>query len=384
MTPPMSRRPARRIRPALVAQAALVTALLGVAATGDAARLTDRGAAGSTEAAAPAQRDDEAGALGQMGAGQEGDGDGEPGEGRATLPPPGEDILEDTPEEGNSPSPHSPTLLQEPDAVLEESMTQLLGGDMDVPVYSPVRMSVSVLALDTGVTAGYGADSFDTASIVKVDILAALLLQTQDTGRELTDPEREMAEEMITASDNDAADRLWSAIGGQAGLDAANARLGLTETQAGSGGTWGLTQTTSADQIALLRAVYGAGSDSGSYMDSGSILDTSSRTYIPEPMDSGSVLDADSRAYIQELMGSVISEQQWGISAASEGMFELKNGWLPRSQTGLWDVNSIGRVTVEGESYLVAVVSDGHPTQADGIATVEAAAQAAVDAVSGR
>ncbi|MGP3969365.1 serine hydrolase [Streptomyces sp. 6N223] len=347
MTPPIPRRLARRIRPAVAAQAALATALLGVAATGDAARLMPASEpVGSAEAAAQAQRDGQEGQAGEVGGEERGD---EPGAGQATQPPP----------EGDGPpeqdSPNSPALLEEPDAVLEEAMTRLLDGESEVPVYSPVRLSVSVLALDTGLAAGYGSESFDTASIVKVDILAALLLQAQDAGRELTDAERELAEAMIVASDNDAADSLWWSIGGPSGLDAANRRLGLTETRAGSGGTWGLTQTTSADQIALLRAVYGG----------------------------DSALDTGSRAYIQELMGSVISEQQWGISAASGGEFELKNGWLPRSQTGLWDVNSIGRVTVEGASYLVAVVSDGHASQADGIAAVEAAARAAVDAVSG-
>ncbi|TDC61653.1 hypothetical protein E1283_35275 [Streptomyces hainanensis] len=81
-------------------------------------------------------------------------------------------------------------------------------------------------------------------------------------------------------------------------------------------------------------------------------------------------------------MAAVVPDQQWGISAAADGGFELKNGWLPRSQTELWDINSIGRVTSGGTSYLVAVVSDGHAAFEDGIAVVEAAARAAVEAVT--
>ncbi|GAB2855238.1 hypothetical protein GCM10027074_22800 [Streptomyces deserti] len=58
--------------------------------------------------------------------------------------------------------------------------------------------------------------------------------------------------------------------------------------------------------------------------------------------------------------------------------FALKNGWLPRSTTGLWDVNSVGRVTVDGRDRLVAVLSNGNATKAAGIALIEAAATAAV------
>jgi beta-lactamase class A len=218
-----------------------------------------------------------------------------------------------------------------------------------------VRLSVSVTALESGVSATYGDQRFDTASIVKVDVLVALLLAAQDEGRELATQERSLAEAMIRRSDNAAANTLWWEIGGESGLDAANDRLGLTTTTGGADGLWGLTQTTSADQVALLRAVYGE----------------------------DSALAPASQRYVQKLMGSVVTGQRWGISAASDGEFELKNGWLPRSQTGLWDVNSIGRVVAGGQAYLVAVVSDGHTTQADGIAAVEAAARAAVAAVDG-
>lgn len=73
-----------------------------------------------------------------------------------------------------------------------------------------------------------------------------------------------------------------------------------------------------------------------------------------------------------------------GVSAAADGSgWALKNGWLPRSTTGLWDVNSIGRVTVDGHAYLVAVLSKGNSTQAKGISLVEAAAKAAVSVFTG-
>lgn len=71
-----------------------------------------------------------------------------------------------------------------------------------------------------------------------------------------------------------------------------------------------------------------------------------------------------------------------GVSAAADGSkWALKNGWLARSTTGLWDVNSIGRVTGEdGDTYLVAVLSKGSTTQTKGISLIEAAAKAGVAA----
>ncbi|MBL1085279.1 hypothetical protein JK359_25460 [Streptomyces actinomycinicus] len=222
-----------------------------------------------------------------------------------------------------------------------------------VTVPSGAGVSVAVLEPVSGERAVYGDAAFDTASIVKVDILAALLLQAQDAGRGLTGAEQAYATKMIENSDNTSATELWHTIGRAAGLDAANERFGLTGTSGGEGGLWGLTQTTAADQLVLLRQVFGADSK----------------------------LSAASRAYVQGLMEGVEADQRWGVSAAARGgSWALKNGWLPRSTTGLWDVNSIGRVTVDGTGYLVAVLSKGTGTLEQGITLVEAAAGAALAA----
>ncbi|MFE6898940.1 serine hydrolase [Streptomyces sp. NPDC057717] len=230
------------------------------------------------------------------------------------------------------------------------------------------RVSVAVAALD-GATDGAvydGTSAFDTASIVKVDILSALLLLAQDAGRELTPQERAYATAMIENSDNASATALWEAIGGADGLDAANLTLGLTGTRAGAGGEWGLTQTTAEDQLTLLRAVFGTESAEGA-----------------EGADSG--LSEASRAYVAGLMGRIASDQRWGVSAAADSasVCALKNGWLPRSATGLWDINSVGRVSVGGKRYLVSVLSDGNTTKEAGVALVEGAAKAAVAVLTG-
>lgn len=122
-----------------------------------------------------------------------------------------------------------------------------------VEVPDGAEVAVAVLDAESGASASYGDGRFDTASIVKVDILAALLLRAQDEGRRLTAVEKSYATAMIEHSDNASASALWRTIGQADGLDAANERFGLTRTEGGDGTLWGLTQTTAVDQLRLLR-----------------------------------------------------------------------------------------------------------------------------------
>ncbi|MFF4834450.1 serine hydrolase [Streptomyces sp. NPDC001315] len=225
-----------------------------------------------------------------------------------------------------------------------------------VTVPDGAKVSAAVLDLESGESATYGDAAFDTASIVKVDILATLLLQAQDAGRRLTAAEKTYATAMIENSDNTSASALWRIIGKADGLDAANERFGLTDTAGGDDMLWGLTQTTAADQLTLLQQVFG----------------------------DDSKLSEASQSYLRGLMKQIETDQHWGVSAAADGSaWALKNGWLARSTTGLWDINSIGRVTVDGHDYLVSVLSNGNATQTKGISLVEAAARAALSAFTG-
>ncbi|WP_405538587.1 class A beta-lactamase-related serine hydrolase [Streptomyces sp. NBC_00075] len=242
----------------------------------------------------------------------------------------------------------------DPDTLLSKAMKRVTAAAED-----GAEVSVAVLDVESGDSATYGDGAFDTASIVKVDILATLLLQAQDEKRGLTAQEKRYATAMIQVSDNASASALWTAIGKAAGLATANKRFGLTDTEGGTGMLWGLTQTTAADQLTLLRQVFAENGES-------------------------SQLSEANRTYLQGLMGSIAVDQDWGVSAAADGgttgsRFALKNGWLPRTATGLWDINSVGRVTAaDGREFLVAVVSNGNTTKAKGISLVESAARAAV------
>ncbi len=245
-----------------------------------------------------------------------------------------------------------PTPTVAPDTLLSRAMES-------VSVAAGAGVSVAVLDVASGDSATYGDGAFDTASIVKVNILAALLLRAQDEHRGLTAQEKRYATAMIEVSDNASASALWTAIGKAKGLAAANERLGLTATEGGTGMLWGLTQTTAADQLTLLQQVFAKNGEA-------------------------SALSGASRTYLQGLMGSIAADQDWGVSAAGAtgttgGRFALKNGWLPRTATGLWVINSIGRVTTaDGKEFLVAVVSNGNATMAKGVSLVEAAARASV------
>ncbi|WP_052422294.1 serine hydrolase [Nonomuraea candida] len=208
----------------------------------------------------------------------------------------------------------------------------------------PGDLSVSVREVPSGLSYSYNWGlRTATASIVKVNIVLALLLRAQRQGRGLAGWERRAAARAIKASDNDAASRLWTAIGGAPGLAAANKRLGLRATRPGPGGAWGSTTTGATDQVRLLNAL----------------------------VSPKSPLSAANRRYVLGLMRDVVPEQRWGVSAAG-GRAELKNGWLPRARDGgRWTVNSIGRVRGRGRTYLIAVVSRRNPSLAAGIRAIE-------------
>ncbi|HEY1625313.1 MAG TPA: serine hydrolase [Streptosporangiaceae bacterium] len=219
------------------------------------------------------------------------------------------------------------------------------------------HVTVTVDDLTAKTEAAYdGRREFVTASIVKVDILCTLLYRSQETHRALTPEQKELATTMIEHSDNDSASSLYDDVGGAMGVDEANRVFGLSETTAGTGPYWGLTTTTTDDQIRLLRLVF------------------------TRP----SVLTAASQDYAQYLMGHVETDQQWGVPVAADHgtHFVVKNGWLPDPYTGLWEINSIGEVEHHHQRLLIAILSDDNASEASGISVVEEIARKAAAAMS--
>ena len=123
---------------------------------------------------------------------------------------------------------------------------------------------------------------FDSASVVKVTILSALLRKAQERHRHLTWTEALLAEEMITESDNYAASVLWDDVGRhdlQHFLNLAR----MTQTYPGPRPYWGLTQITAYNEVLLLRLL----------------------------VNQNPVLDTSSRAFVLDLMARVIPAQRW-------------------------------------------------------------------------
>ena len=210
-----------------------------------------------------------------------------------------------------------------------------------------VSASVRVRDLQTGRRYTYRSRvRHDSASIVKVAIMAAVLRRQSQQGRYLTDRENRLLHKMIQRSDNAATSKLWKSLGRGPAMARFYATAGMRHSEPGPGRYWGLTQITAADEVVLLRHL-------------------TRKTKL---------LTKAGRKYARSLMATVKPSQAWGISTGPTDTttvtVELKNGWLQRSQRR-WRIHSIGHVSGEGRNYLVAILTTNNRTKAEGIATVE-------------
>ena len=127
----------------------------------------------------------------------------------------------------------------------------------------------------------------DTASIMKVDILATLLAQDQAAGQALTPADQALAQSMIEESDNDDAQSLWDEEGGAAAVGSVRRRGRPHPDDARRGGVLGPVDDDGGGPGAALRTV-------------------------AYPND---VLTPASQGYELGLMSHVEADQAWGVSA---------------------------------------------------------------------
>ena len=216
--------------------------------------------------------------------------------------------------------------------------------DASVPEFS-----VAVLDKKTGLRYSYrGTETYETASVVKVQVLACLLLTAQKGDRDLTSSEASLAKLMIQHSDNDATTSLFGRLGRASGVQSCDNKLGLTQTKVNS--SWGLTRTTVNDQVKLLSQL----------------------------VSTKSPLDAESRKYAFGLMSTVAEDQDWGVPSVGKAgeTTTVKNGWLARSADGnLWIINTVGRVTDGDTDVSIAVLSHNNASMPGGIAVVQKVAK---------
>jgi len=199
-----------------------------------------------------------------------------------------------------------------------------------------------------------------TASIVKVEIMGTALRQAQAKGRALPPGEARLVPPMIEASDNQAATTLLADVGGAHAVGQFDRVSGMTQTTPSKlaliPGTqlpgWGLTTTTAADQVHLVRLF--------AYHNS--------------------TLSDYNRAYGLNFMERVEHGQNWGVGCgvAPGTTVALKNGWLPFTSAlrlaspGTWQIDSIGWVRGHGRDYVLAVLTRQNPGYAYGIDTIQA------------
>jgi beta-lactamase class A len=181
----------------------------------------------------------------------------------------------------------------------------------------------------------------NTASTVKVDILATLLAQAQAAGQPLTPEEQSLAVPMIEDSLDSAADTLWSDVGPGA-IGAFEQQAGMTSTVPAADGVWGTTTTTALDRLAMIRTLV-----------------------EPNPL----LTDA-SREYVLDLMEHITPSQDWGATGGvPPGVtVALKNGFAVIDG---WQINTTGWVSGAGRDYLIAVLTNGNPSEQYGIDTVD-------------
>ena len=180
-----------------------------------------------------------------------------------------------------------------------------------------------------------------TASMVKIDILADLLWETQQAHRSMTTRELSLAVKMIDDSNNGAANLLWTDIGGRDAIDAFNTMIGFKQTIPNY--DWGEIETTPRDQLELLKAIV-----------------------LPN-----SVLSTASRTYEMGLMEGVISSERFGLGWGSPPRVTvgLKDGYYPETATG-WQINTTGFVKYKGRLYLATIMCSNNPDEEYGIQTV--------------
>jgi beta-lactamase class A len=188
---------------------------------------------------------------------------------------------------------------------------------------------------------------FISASVIKATIISALLLKEGGPAG-MTKSQHALAWGMITQSNNDDAQALWTEVGMSAMQKFLN-KAGMTHTKLNE--AWGLSLLTPNDELRLLHVL----------------------TYP------GSVLSTKSRDYALWLMSKVIPSERWGVPAGapSDVTVHVKNGWLNYPTNADWHVNSIGTFTGHNISYQIVVLTEPHDEQSEsyGIGTIQAAAK---------
>ena len=183
-----------------------------------------------------------------------------------------------------------------------------------------------------------------TASVIKAQVLGAVLLRAQDQGRGLTSWERSQILPMIRYSFNPETANLYVDLGLEAGMHATDRRFGVRATTHDA--HFGATQSTAVDRTNVaLRLLHVNGT-----------------------------LTQANRDIAWAYMSEVHPLQEWGISAGVPVGWSVaqKNGFYPQSGIG-WRVGSSGFVRQDAgdQGYAITVMTEGASNQRTGIRLTE-------------
>jgi Beta-lactamase enzyme family len=209
-----------------------------------------------------------------------------------------------------------------------------------------IDVGISVVDVDSGCSFGsLTNEPFLTASVVKLQIMAGVLLTLQDADQPVSYYLDGLLHNMIGASDNSAADDLTHWLGGLGQLQVIGERFGLVDTDNLWAGDWGSTLTTATDQTKLMT----------------------------ELLERGGPLSSASRAIARSYLNGVQADQRWGVGSVSgDGVTALvKNGWWYNApgDNGVayaWRLNSVGLIeSADGRAWSVAILGNEWSTESD-------------------
>ena len=187
------------------------------------------------------------------------------------------------------------------------------------------------------------------ASTVKVQILGTLLAEAQSQHRDLTPAEQSLAAPMIEESNNGDASALYQHVGADPAVAGFDASIGAHATNPVP--SWALTTSTATDQLTILNV-------------------------FAEP---NPVLTDPSRAYGLSLLSRVIAAHRFGVTAGVDpaAVQAIKTGRLP----SIGVINGVAWIQGDGRDYLIAVLAQGQPSDAYGLAAIDEISQSAWNAL---
>jgi hypothetical protein len=184
----------------------------------------------------------------------------------------------------------------------------------------------------------------NSASVVKVLFMIALLREPGVRHDDLTASENALLQPMIQRSDNQAATAIFNRVGQPALYDLAD-DVGLDHftTQP----NWGLTTITAGSQARFFSRI---------------------QSYIPKRH----------RAYAMHLLANIVPSQRWGIPPVAPGHWKLyfKGGWSGRPS---WRVNQVMLLSRPPRSFSLAILTREQPSKAYGEESIQGVAKRLLD-----